>query len=557
MGRLSRFAIATAVASAAVCWYTDSIGRAQAQDFLETVKGKVRDLGKNYFDALTLLNSQEDEKYYFWAQVFTVLLILYVIFFKRSYDPSKKGYGGRAPAPLSKAEQDALINEWQPDPLINLDIDTRLNDLGEELVLTTRLGPQVEIEGIAGEVLNLSGFDFLGMSLEESIHEKSKECLKVYGCGSCGPRGFYGTSDQHLALEVAIKDFFGTEEAIIYSDAACTMSSIIPAFAKRGDVVVADELVSESAISGIELSRSTARYFKHNDVGDLAKTLQSLTDSLKRKGKPLANIRRYVVVEGLYRNRGDFAPLREIIDCAKRFKFRIILDDSFAIGAVGKTGRGSLERAGIAATEVDFLAGSLATAFGSIGGFCTGSHVAVDHQRLAGAGYCFSASAPPFTCVAALEAISLIDSEPERLDRLRANLSLANQLSEELPGLKVVSEPDSPMLYLELADEDTPTDRDDRFRQEQRLQEIVDACLHGGAKGAAVSKSGRRSSRRMSRKKSGAGQPVLISRSRHVYPPAKSQRPALPNPSIRLSITSAHTEDDLTAAFATIAGALS
>jgi serine palmitoyltransferase len=129
-----------------------------------------------------------------------------------------------------------------------------------------------------------------------------------------------GTSDLHLELEESLKDFFGTEEAIIYSDCACTMSSIIPAFAKRGDVVVADALVSESTVTGIELSRATVRYFKHNDVADLCKHLEALDKQLRSKGKPLASVRRYIVVEGLCRNAGDFAPLEGILAAARKYK---------------------------------------------------------------------------------------------------------------------------------------------------------------------------------------------------------------------------------------------
>ena len=320
MSLFTRLAVFAAVAAAATYFYDKQLLLDLYAQALAFVIARATAVYSDYYTAWSELYLKEDRRYAFYAQVFALGVVVYVVIFKRSYDPSKKGYGGRAPSPLSKVEQDALIEEWTPEPLINLGIDARPNSLGDELVLTTRLGPTVQIEGISEPVLNLSGFDFMGMSLEESIREKCKESLTVYGCGSCGPRGFYGTSDQHLDLEVAIKDFFGTEEAIVYSDAACTMSSIIPAFAKRGDVVVADALVSESAISGIELSRSTARYFKHNDVNDLTLILQQLDKQLRRKGKPLSSIRRYIVVEGLYRNTGDFAPLAAIIQCAKRFK---------------------------------------------------------------------------------------------------------------------------------------------------------------------------------------------------------------------------------------------
>lgn len=236
------------------------------------------------------------------------------------------------------------------------------------------------------------------------------------------------------------------------------------------------------------------------------------------------------------------------------------MDDSYAIGCVGKTGRGSLERAGLKATDVDFLAGSLATSLGSVGGFCTGSHVAVDHQRLAGSGYCFSASAPPFTCVAALEALRLIsDDGADRLQRLAKNIKLANDQLKQLPELRVISDESSPMLYVQFADEQAPVDRDDRFRMEERLQTLVDKCLAGGAglaSSAASTGTRRRSSRRVRASADDNVPRVLLSRSRHVYPPAKSQRPPLPEPSIRICLTAAHSEEEIASAFSTLKRAL-
>ena len=529
---LARLITVLALVITAVYLYDAQILWDLRNQTVETVTTGAHGVFNDYYGALNDLYSNPEKKYPFYAQLAALGLMFYFIFVKRSYDPSKKGYGGRAPTPLSRAEQDNLIAEWSPKPLIDNGIDPRPNQLGDELVLNSRLGASVDIEGIPGQVLNLSGYDFLGMSQLESIREKCKECLVQYGCGSCGPRGFYGTSDKHLELETALAGFFNAEEAIIYSDSASTMSSIIPAFAKRGDVVVADIAVSESALAGIELSRSTFKFFKHNDVKDLEQILEALTRQLKRKSKPLSAIRRYVVIEGLYRNTGDFAPLAAILAVAKKYKYRVILDDTMAIGTVGATGRGSLERAGLKVTDVDFLAGSLSTAFGSVGGFCTGTHVAIDHQRLAGSGYCFSASSPPFTCVAALEAMKFIDAEPTHLASLKANIATANRLARALPGVNVISDPESPLIYLELSDEGAPQNRDDRFRIEQRLQSVVDACLHA------------------------EGQGVLVSRARYVYPPPKSRRPVLPNPSIRITVSSLHTEQTLTTAFETLTAAL-
>jgi hypothetical protein len=94
------------------------------------------------------------------------------------------------------------------------------------------------VRGVNAEVLNLSSFDFYGFSQDDTVRAAARAALEKYGCGSCGPRGFYGTIDQHLKIEDAVARFMGTEEAISYSDGASTVSSTIPAFAKKGDLLL-------------------------------------------------------------------------------------------------------------------------------------------------------------------------------------------------------------------------------------------------------------------------------------------------------------------------------
>ena len=191
MGLLTRLAVLGGVAAVGLYLYDEALLKRLGQQAVEVAADRTQNVSLNYYGAVKELWTSE-KTYKFYSQVAALALILYVVFFKKAYDPSKKGYGGRAPAPLTKAEQEALIEEWTPRPLIEIGSDTRPNKLGEELVLTSRLGPRVNIENIPEPVLNLSGFDFLGMSQQDSIREKSKECLARYGCGSCGPRGFYG-----------------------------------------------------------------------------------------------------------------------------------------------------------------------------------------------------------------------------------------------------------------------------------------------------------------------------------------------------------------------------
>ena len=239
---------------------------------------------------------------------------------------------------------------------------------------------------------------------------------QTLGCGSCGPRGFYGTIDAHLEVEEAMSSFLGTEGAILYSDGASAATSTVAAFAKRGDLLIVDEGVSESLLVGVTLSRANVRYFRHNDVKDLKRVLEKVRLQDVQYKRKSTDQRRFLIVEGLYRNWGTIAPLKEIVKLKEEYHYRLIVDDSHAIGTLGKNGRGSLEHAGLKPmVHAEIITFSLENALGSVGGMTVGSEEVVDHQRLSGAGYCFSASAPPFLSKVCLASVRRLEG---RLDEM-------------------------------------------------------------------------------------------------------------------------------------------
>ena len=312
------------------------------------------------------------------------------------------------------------------------------------------------------KVLNFCNFDFLGFQTSDTIRDASTKALNKYGCGSCGPRGFYGTIDTHLQLEQSIAHFTHTDNAIMYSDGASTCSSTVAAFAKRGDVLVVDEGVYEPITTGITLSRANVHWFKHNDVEDLERVLKELQATDKRlKRKPNAQ-RRFIVVEGLYKNIGSIAPLDKIVELKHKYHYRLMLDESFSFGTLGKTGRGALEEHGKRPMhDAEIITIALENSLGSIGGVTVGNEEVVDHQRLSGAGYCFSASAPPFTASAAIASLKVMEERPDLVTDLQSNVRYMYQQLEDkltttssLPGkLIVTSDPRSPIVILQLEHE--------------------------------------------------------------------------------------------------------
>ena len=156
---------------------------------------------------------------------------------------------------------------------------------------------------------NLASYNFYNLVANENLKEKAIQTLRTYGVGPCGPPGFYGTQDVHMKTEADIAAHLGTPAVIVYAQAFSTISSVIPAFSKRGDIIVADEAVNYAIRKGIQISRSTVRWYKHNDMEDMARVLERVTKEQAKK--PLT--RRFIVTEGLFENIGDMVDSPKLV----------------------------------------------------------------------------------------------------------------------------------------------------------------------------------------------------------------------------------------------------
>jgi len=235
---------------------------------------------------------------------------------------------------------------------------------------------------------------------------------------------------------------------------------------------VCDEAVNFSIQTGASLSRANIVYFKHNDMEDLERILakQKAVD-VSRGVKEVKN-RRFIVVEGLYQSMGDIVPLAKIVELRHRYKYRIILDDTMALGVLGKGGRGSWEHAGVPIDEVAILCAGLDATVGSTGGFCVGSPAVVEHQRLSGAGYCFSASAPPYTSTASLCSLATIERKPELIRTVQAKARRVRMALSGTRGIEVKGDDISPLIHIRLArSQGTEADED-------LLQRVSDECMN-------------------------------------------------------------------------------
>ncbi|KAL7210860.1 hypothetical protein ACSBR2_013851 [Camellia fascicularis] len=338
-------------------------------------------------------------------------------------------------------EIDELCDEWVPESLIPpITEDMRY----EPPVLESAAGPHTIING--KEVVNFASANYLGFVGHEKLIESCTSTLEKYGVGSCSARGFYGTLDVHLDCEARIAKFLGTPDCILYSYGLSTIFSAIPAFSKKGDIIVADEGVHWGIQNGLYLSRSTIVYFKHNDMVSLQSTLEKVTAENKRATK----LRRYIVVEAVYQNSGQIAPLDEIIRLKEKYHFRVLLDESNSFGVLGSSGRGITEHYGVPIEKVDIITAAMGHSLATEGGFCVGSVRVTAHQRLSSSGYVFSASLPPYLATAAITAIDVLEENPDLTTKLDKNIAVLRKGLSNIHGLKIVSDVKSPIVFLRL-----------------------------------------------------------------------------------------------------------
>ncbi|TDL27943.1 serine palmitoyltransferase [Rickenella mellea] len=434
----------------------------------------------------------------------TLLELLLVIFAISTllHSRTRADKSGRHFIKFTEKEIDELVDEWNPEPLAQpLDEDEQA-DLAAVPVIAGASGPRPTLVGTGKTVLNLASYNFAGLAGNETIKDRAIETLRKYGLGSCGPPGFYGTIDVHMDLERDIASFLGTEAAILYSQGFSTISSVIPAFCKRGDVIVVDRGVNFAIQKGIQISRSTIRWFDHNDLNSLVEVLEGVEKERRKRKGPLT--RRFIVTEGVFENDGKMVDLPKLIELKLKYKYRLILDESFSFGTTGRTGRGLTEFYNIPASQVDMLVGSVANGLNSSGGFCAGSKVVVDHQRINGTSFVFSAAMPALLAVSASEGIRILQNSPQTgvLERLRENVRAVRGVLGGVRCVEIPSCEESAIVHLYIrsssSEEDqsyltttsaknNPTSAQPRnpptfhiASEERLLQHIVAECLSHG-----------------------------------------------------------------------------
>lgn len=272
-----------------------------------------------------------------------------------------------------------------------------------------------EIDGKQGTEVDMGGHKVLmfgsnaytGLPGDERVIEAGVKALRKYGAGCAGSRFLNGTLDLHVKLEKELAQFVGKEDSLCFSTGFTVNSGVIACLTGREDYIICDDRDHASIVDGRRLSFSTNLKYKHNDMADLERQLQ----------KCALEAVKLIVVDGVFSMEGDLANLPEIVRLKHKYNATIMVDEAHGIGVFGRQGRGVCDHFGLT-DEVDLIMGTFSKSLASIGGFIAADETIINWLRHNARTYIFSASNTPAATAAALEALHIIQEEPQRIEAL-------------------------------------------------------------------------------------------------------------------------------------------
>lgn len=272
-------------------------------------------------------------------------------------------------------------------------------------------GPVVSIEG--RKVIMAGSNNYLGLTAHPRVKEAALKAIERYGTGCSGSRYLTGTIDLHVELEKRLAKFLKKEAVLLFSTGYQTAQGIIPTLVNRGDYVISDKDNHASIVAGNLMARGATAdllRYKHNDMSDLERVLNKVPHDA---GK-------LIVSDGVFSTGGEIVDLPKLVELAKKYNARLLIDDAHSVGVIGEGGRGTASEFDLI-DEVDMTMGTFSKTFASLGGFVAGDAKVIDYIKHHSPALIFSASPTPASVASAMAALEILEEEPERVTRLIRN----------------------------------------------------------------------------------------------------------------------------------------
>lgn len=293
------------------------------------------------------------------------------------------------------------------------------------------------------DTILLGTYNYMGMTFDPDVIAAGIEALKTFGSGTNGSRMLNGTFRDHMEAEAALREFYGTSGAIVFSTGYQANLGMISTLAGKGEYVVLDADSHASIYDGCSMGNAEIVRFRHNSVEDLDKRLSRLP---VEPGK-------LVVLEGVYSMLGDIAPLREMVAVAKKHGAMVLVDEAHSMGFFGPNGRGVYEDQGLEG-QVDFVVGTFSKSVGTVGGFCVSNHPKFEAVRLACRPYIFTASLPPSVVATAATSIRKLRHAHDKRARLWDNARRLHGGLTQMGFRLGTATPDSAIIAVILEDQE-------------------------------------------------------------------------------------------------------
>ncbi len=259
-------------------------------------------------------------------------------------------------------------------------------------------------------MLMLGSNNYLGLAADPRVKRAAAEAAEAWGAGTTGSRVLNGTTSLHSDLEKRLARFFRRDAAIYFTSGYLANLGVISALAHRGEYVIIDRRAHASIVDGARLSYAEVKRFRHNDVKDLDRVLESCGDAGQ-----------LVAVDGVYSMEGEIAPLPRIVEVCRKHGARLMVDDAHGLGVLGREGRGTPEHFGVE-DQVDIIVGTASKALPGLGGFAVADQEVIDYLRYGQTcrPFLFAASPPAAAVAAVREALAIVEQEPALRRRLWA-----------------------------------------------------------------------------------------------------------------------------------------